>query len=252
MVSTGSKNFLDTNLAILRSKLLLFGIALLLSVVSLILSIVAVSKIQYFAIAFIVSSLLSIVSLTVAIRDVYTSYNMLERQKKAEDTVYNLLAKRLPKEYTIYRSLSLGFGDVDLIVVGPKGIFVIEVKSNRGTIYLNESGRIVVKDGDTATMQYRRQVISESNRLKRFLDAETGSKNFVFPVLAFPFATVMRDTYLTNPHDRYKVPILGLNGLVDYIVSQEVTEMKDKELTAINEAMKRISEGKVTFDEQEK
>ena len=252
MVSKGNKNFLDTNLAVLRSKLLLFGVALLLSVASVVVSIVVISKIRYLAVTFVVSSLVSITSIIVAIHDTYNSYNILERQKKAEDTVYNLLAKRLPPKYTIYRSLSLGFGDVDLIVVGPKGIFVIEVKSNRGTIYLNESGRIVVKDGDTATMQYRRQVISESNRLKRFLDAETGNKNFVFPVLAFPFATVMRDTYLTNPHDRYKVPILGLNGLVDYIVSQEITEMKDKELTAINEAMKRIAEGKVTFDEQEK
>ncbi|NCQ53735.1 MAG: hypothetical protein GW803_06725, partial [Caldiserica bacterium] len=123
-------------------------------------------------------------------------------------------------------------------------------KSNRGTIYLDDTGYIHVKDGDTVTKQYRRQVISESNRLKRYLDAEIGSKTFVYPVLLFPLATVMKDMYLLNANDRYKVPVLSLNGIVEYIRAQETLIMTKDKVASVVKAINKIIEGKVIFNDQ--
>jgi len=184
------------------------------------------------------------------VREYKEQYEVFQRQKYAENLSYDTLVSLLPKDFLIFRNVSLGYGDIDVIIVSVKGIYAIEVKSNRGTIYLDDTGYIHVKDGDTVTKQYRRQVISESNRLKRYLDAEIGSKTFVYPVLLFPLATVMKDMYLLNANDRYKVPVLSLNGIVEYIRAQETLIMTKDKVASVVKAINKIIEGKVIFNDQ--
>lgn len=183
--------------------------------------------------------------------DYKVQYAMLKRQKEAEEMSYKFIRSNLPEDFLIFRNVSLGYGDIDLIIVGSKGIFVVEVKSNRGAISLDTDGYIRVKDGDVVSKQYRRQVISESNRLKRYLDNELNAKNFVQPVLLFPFAVVMKDMYLTNRNDRYKVPILGLNRVTEYIYAQNNVIPSQEKMSDIRKAIEKAIEGGVEFDKPE-
>jgi len=56
----------------------------------------------------------------------------------------------------VFRNVYLGYGDLDHVVVGPTGIFVIETKSNRGTVEM-ENGRLKIRGLDEPKKDYERQ-----------------------------------------------------------------------------------------------
>ncbi|MCD6427852.1 MAG: hypothetical protein J7L03_07155, partial [Caldisericaceae bacterium] len=47
----------------------------------------------------------------------------------------------------------------------------------------------------------------------------TGRRSFVYPVLVFPYAEVIKGIILSSNKDKYKVPVLDKDGLIEYIVS---------------------------------
>lgn len=65
-----------------------------------------------------------------------------ERGAKGEDLVGEQLAT-LPDEYWVFNDLTRLAGDIDHIVIGPTGIFVIETKAHGGTVSA-EGDRVLV------------------------------------------------------------------------------------------------------------
>jgi len=164
----------------------------------------------------------------------------IRKALKTEKEVEKIL-KDLSDEYSVYRNISFGYGDIDAVVVGPTGIFVIEVKYNKGLVSHDGYGRITVIDGIEPKKNYRKQVIGESIRLKRYLDEETNEKVWVFPVLVFPFASVMKGTVLENKNDNYKVPVLGKEEVLQYIYQHE-KEHSLKKIEKCKQAMDKFIE----------
>lgn len=142
------------------------------------------------------------------------------KESKAEKEVEKIL-KNLSDEYSVYMNVSFGYGDIDAVVIGPTGVFAVEAKYNTGFISQDSKGLISVIEGIEPKKNYRRQVIGESTQLKKYLDKKTGEKTWVFPVLVFPVADVMKGIILENKHDKYKVPVLGKEELIQYIYQHE-------------------------------
>jgi len=142
------------------------------------------------------------------------------KESKTEKEVEKILAN-LSDEYSVYMNVSFGYGDIDAVVIGPTGVFAVEAKYNTGFISQDSKGLISVIEGIEPKKNYRRQAIGESAQLRAYLNDETGEKTWVFPVLVFPVADVMKGIILENKHDKYKVPVLGKEELIQYIYQHE-------------------------------
>ncbi|HOV51156.1 MAG TPA: nuclease-related domain-containing protein, partial [Candidatus Cryosericum sp.] len=87
------------------------------------------------------------------------------RERAAEDAIDGILRTLDETKYAVFRNVYMGYGDLDHVVVGPTGIFVIETKSNRGAVEL-ENGRLKIRDGDETRKDYERQASQASYQLK--------------------------------------------------------------------------------------
>ncbi|MHB8071195.1 MAG: nuclease-related domain-containing protein [Candidatus Cryosericum sp.] len=116
------------------------------------------------------------------------------RERAAEDTIDTVLKEGLDEsKYSVFRNVCLGYGDLDHVVIGPTGIFVIETKSNRGTVEM-ENGRLKIRGLDESKKDYERQASQESYQLKLALaERLQESRVFVEPILAFPAASKVPD-----------------------------------------------------------
>jgi hypothetical protein len=109
---------------------------------------------------------------------------------EGEEEVRQVL-ESLDNQYTVFHGAILGKdkGDIDFIVVGPPGIFILEVKSLGGKIGFN--GQELTLNGQ----KFRgnniiRQVHGEVWALKNYFIQELGKNIYIHPTLVFshPFA----------------------------------------------------------------
>jgi len=160
----------------------------------------------------------------------------LKREADAETDVYNFLVQSLTEDYSVFPNLSFGYGDIDIIVVGPTGIFVVDVKSNRGVAALNSSDKLNVIDGDKPYKNYRRQVIQETMQLKTHLDGKITFSAFIHSAIVMPNASVMKDIVLESSYDKFKIPVLSKQGLLEFIHNQEkISSDRVKEVVKVIE-----------------
>ncbi len=75
-------------------------------------------------------------------RSTKESYNIAKKERQAERIVQDYLRNNLTEDYKLFENIYTGFGDIDSIVVGPTGIYMIEVKSNSGAITSNEENHL--------------------------------------------------------------------------------------------------------------
>ena len=169
----------------------------------------------------LIPGIISIKDLNALVKETEKELKVRNTERDAELQVQKFLKDNLTEDYRVFNNILTGYGDIDAVVVGPTGVYAIEIKSNSGTVSKNENGYLTVIDGNSPRKNYRRQVIINSNMLKRILDSSTGTKSFVWPALVFPFAYVIKDLVLTAKADKYKVPIFGIKELVEYIYSNK-------------------------------
>ncbi|MBI4812895.1 MAG: NERD domain-containing protein [Methanobacterium sp.] len=106
---------------------------------------------------------------------------------KGEKIVAKKLDK-LPKKYTAIRDVkipNLG-GDIDHVVVGPTGIFVIETKNYKPT-YIPDEDCWYHTSGRVSELNPAKQVKLQSSKLNNFLKPKLGKKLYkkaIFPVIS--------------------------------------------------------------------
>jgi len=128
---------------------------------------------------------------------------------------------------------------LDHVVVGPTGIFVIETKSNRGTVEV-ENGRLKIRGDDETKKNYERQASQESWQLKIALSERLDTKVYVEPVLAFPAATsVPAGLELRRVNDVVPVRVVHGKDLFDVIVGHR-TGMSTTTLEACKKVVQDI------------
>jgi hypothetical protein len=135
-----------------------------------------------------------------------------------EKQVANLLSSRLNDDYYLLNDLYLhyGGGDIDHVVLGPSGVFVLETKNWSGEITCRgdeweRSGRHNFKASPSL------QVKRNAAKIKRIIDSSPSLKLLEVWVEGIVVFTNNHATlHLNNP----TVPILRLPQLVNHITSQ--------------------------------
>jgi len=196
--------------------------------------------------------LILLVGLPSILRPVVRSYNeqiaINRRERAAEDAVDAILRTLDETKYSIFRNVFMGYGDLDHVVIGPTGIFVIETKSNRGSIEL-ESGRLVVRDGDATKKDYERQASGASWQLKVALSERLDTKVYVEPILAFPSASkVPAGLELRRINEIVPVRVVHGKDLIDVIAGHH-TGMSLTTLEACKKVLQDIIRERLSLNE---
>lgn len=128
----------------------------------------------------------------------------------------------LPDCYTVFNQVVIQYGkairEMDYIVIGPNGIFIIEVKNNKGTITGSESDETWEQSFDDPVSTTRRirnpvkQVKSTLYVFKQFLK-EQGVSPWLNPIVIYSHPSC------TLVNDDCSIPVLRLSELTNYILT---------------------------------
>lgn len=111
------------------------------------------------------------------------SFKKWDNGAEAERKVRKVSAE-LPKEFKVIKSVITGStGNVDEVIVGPTGVWVIEVKSHNGKITFD--GKELIRNGKPFEKKFLGQTWFEMCEIKDLLKRELRQDFFVQPVLCF-------------------------------------------------------------------
>ena len=119
--------------------------------------------------------------------------------------------KALPDSFAVINDVTQKLGNIDHVVVGPTGVYVIDVKNWKGTVKADGKGELLVNGNPAdkpAIKSMLRAVMDFQNKLK----ALTEKDYFVRGVMDFPIAYVEADFGSTR-----HIHCLRDDRLVDYI-----------------------------------
>lgn len=150
-----------------------------------------------------------------------------EEGAKGEDATMEILS-RLPDSYTIFNQTNIpnkesrtGLFELDFIVVGPNGVFVVEVKHNNSTIYGKEEARewtvLKMGKGGTPYIKAMRNPIKQAKKQVWALSGFLREKNHR--------AWIEGIVFFSNPASSLEIeekptfPVIHCDGLVEYIQS---------------------------------
>lgn len=104
---------------------------------------------------------------------------------RGEGSVSSLLKDALNDNYSVYCDVVIDpkFGNIDYAVIGPTGLFTIEVKSHRGEIGFN--GKQITKNGQLFEKDILGQSMGQAISLHDFLLEKLKVDIFVKPVIVF-------------------------------------------------------------------
>ncbi len=122
--------------------------------------------------------------------DIIRTNHTWSRGTKTEQLVASDL-KKLHPTYQIFQDFPTGHGTIDFILVGPKGVFTIEVKSARGMIRYTPWHLVV--DGHDRGEHDVEQVHKERVWLEELLHKRFSKHYDVIGVLYFPHAKVVHE-----------------------------------------------------------
>lgn len=134
-----------------------------------------------------------------------------EQGLKGEDEVSKVL-KKLPVEYhLIYDFQDKNIGNTDIVVIGPTGIWTIEVKNLKKNVISINNDQLF---GDVHSLEKERiQAYHEAQNLQEYLK----SKELFFPVNPIlVFANPKTQINLEDNHFK-GVSILGINQILEFI-----------------------------------
>ena len=149
----------------------------------------------------------------------------------------------LPSEFCVFHGLAThkqkliptGASDLDHIVVGPNGVFVIETKNWQDSITI-ENGNLLY-DGEEPTRPPLEQVKSETKALCSYLETKTGHKLQILPILCFA-----SNTLASGEQGDGGVLVCNLNRLNAIILADNQNPISDSARQSIITTLKRDCE----------
>jgi len=110
-----------------------------------------------------------------------------DRGAHAEEVVADKL-KDLPDSYHAFHDITFDGFNLDHVIVGPGGIFVVETKSHSGEV--DSKGDTLLLNGKPPPKNFLNQAWSQTYQLRDFIYSKTSRKWEVIPVLCFTRAYV--------------------------------------------------------------
>jgi len=147
------------------------------------------------------------------------------RGAAAEEKVSELF-NGLPPGYAIFNDIPCPMGNIDHIVLGKTGVFVIETKSHQGEITLSKDGRLL-RDNYPFEKNILKQVMSQCFWLREQLTEPPHKPPFIIPILVFTDAFVKVYKPVKN------VRILNKKWVVDNIVHSKASKVNRDQLDRV-------------------
>jgi hypothetical protein len=117
-------------------------------------------------------------------------YYKFYRGGKAEGAIYYELAK-LSNYFFVFQDIKIGDqGNIDFVVLGPTGLFSIEVKSHQGVIAFNGK-ELTLNNSPFQEKDILKQAMAEALSLHGHLKEKIGMEIFVNPALVFASSAIM-------------------------------------------------------------
>jgi hypothetical protein len=113
------------------------------------------------------------------------------RGAKGEEKVARIL-EALPDDYTVIHDLPCPLGNIDHVVVGPGGVFVVETKAHGGRVSIADG--LLLLNGKPPEKDFVGQALGNALWLKQSLGDRPGLDVWVEAVLVFSNAFVERGT----------------------------------------------------------
>lgn len=137
------------------------------------------------------------------------------RKGTAGEAFIASVLERLPDEYYLINDLSTPYGNLDHVVIGPTGVFVIDTKNWRGTVSADGRGELLLNGKPTdkpETGNFQARIMEIR---KRFLSLCTLDDIYFQAVFVFPVA------YVEAPWGSTRhVNCMTDERIVDYIENQ--------------------------------
>ena len=152
---------------------------------------------------------------------------------------------RLSDKFTVFNNVNTTRGNLDHVVVGPTGLFVLETKNWTGTIAATDDGELT-KNGKPATAAHVRNCLSRAMTLLEQIVTLTRLEGLRFrAVMVFPKAHV--DASYGSTRSAHCV---RLNKLLDYIEQAKFSSrLTNREIERVVRALHGIAAMDVDFAE---
>jgi hypothetical protein len=161
-------------------------------------------------------------------------YNIYNGGLSGERQVAKLLGSKLSDDYYLLNDLYLrdGGGDIDHVVLGPNGIFVLETKNWKGTISSNgDEWQRVGKRNFNASPS--RQVKRNALRIKQIIE----NSGVIHAGIWVEGIVVLTNNHATVRINGATVPVLKLAHLPDYLTSHRNGSYSGQQLEAIGKEL---------------
>lgn len=137
------------------------------------------------------------------------------RGRKGEYAVFYALTK-LPDTYEVFQDVQAGRGNIDFVVVGPTGIYTIEVKSHVGNVTYDAKKFLLLRNGYPFEKDFLKQAWAETYTVRDFLKDKTSRDFRPEPILVF---SNRRTTMKFGTNSVNGVYVIGINWLTNLLQS---------------------------------
>jgi hypothetical protein len=168
-------------------------------------------------------------------------FNRLSNGLNGEDRIAKEL-NNLPDNYAVFRGIKISeHQDVDYAVVGPTGVFAVEVKSHKGQIGFN--GQELTRSGRRFQKDFFRETMAEATGLRGLISRDAKIDVFVEPVIVFSRAKISLGSQKIR--GCYVIGVSWLNALVQ---SKATYQLNDEFIFKISSALARLVRDKHNND----
>lgn len=155
---------------------------------------------------------------------------------KGEEIFNESLKEHLKPNSVVLRSIDTGYGDVDFLIIDPRGVFVVEVKHYSGAMYVEEnyvwrtyqSGDTRIKDSKSPFKQVQRLKSFVSRKLAL---AKVDPKHFVAVVAFSGNAVDLKErpshVWVCNGGNNLDRSLVGLLNRPVVLSNKEINDIKE-------------------------
>lgn len=168
---------------------------------------------------------------------------MAMRKAAVGEATVAAILKDFPDTYFVVNDLSTANGNLDHVVIGPTGVFVIETKSWRGIVSSDGKGELLLNGKPTdkpAVRPFVKRYMDTRDAVKTLLAQKrefVGYEPYFQGVFAFTAARVEADWGSTG-----KVTCMRDDQLHEQIVDKAKKRLSTKEIHAIAGAFKQLAD----------
>lgn len=124
----------------------------------------------------------------------------------------------------ISEGLDTGRGNIDKIVIGPTGVWVLEVKSHKGNITFD--GQTLLRDGKSFENNFLSQAYAEAKTLEEHIKSQLNIEVPVQPVLVFS----SKGAVVKLEHKKYRGVFVIQKSLLIKLISEASTQNFPKDI----------------------